>query len=662
MPRHLFLSANKHTLNYGARAIEDRSSAASACGSEWSVESQLRRCCDCGTMSSQEILYRVFALRKPCDQHENLALHTHKGIEFLEKYGNFVRDRCAIETEYASKLRRLVKNYQPKKKDEEDYQYSACQAFKTMMNEVGDLAGQHELVAEDLTSTVLQELQLLVRNLKDDRKKHMAEETRLRSTLQTQLAALDRTKKAYEKAFKETEKALDEYQKADADLNLSRAVVEKARINMVAKNQQCEEAKKDYANQLEKTNELQHQHYSALIPEVLRQLQELDERRVRSIKGFMIKSVEVEKKTFPIMDKCLEGIVRAANNINEKEDTRLVIERYKSGFNPPEDFMFEDLQRGSDEHSGSMISNHSNSLPSMSRVDTIKGTISAGKNKKRAGLFTSLFGNNKSNYSNSETKEDYTDLPPVQRRKKLQLKLDEIALQINKETQTRDGLMKMKSVYEANSALGDPMSIEGQLNDSGHRLDKLRQEQQKFLAWLDEAEGKSHLNNPVSSTTSSPSSQRSNSMHRNLLNGSSNGKQRHSSSDESVSPSASSDGSRHKQPPNTLALGTSHSPESGLGSRTSLPDSERGDDLAGAECIDDDGDFADGPLTPLGTCKALYAFEASSEGSIPMYDGEELLLLEVDQGDGWTRVRRMNDLEEGFVPTSYIECSLYSTC
>jgi len=55
---------------------------------------------------------------------------------------------------------------------------------------------------------------------------------------------------------------------------------------------------------------------------------------------------------------------------------------------------------------------------------------------------------------------------------------------------------------------------------------------------------------------------------------------------------------------------TSHSPESGLGSRTSLPDSDRGDDLvAGAEAVDDDGDFADGPLTPLGTCKALYGFE-----------------------------------------------------
>lgn len=39
------------------------------------------------------------------DQFENLAAHTHKGIEFLDKYGGFVRDRCAIEVEYAAKLR-----------------------------------------------------------------------------------------------------------------------------------------------------------------------------------------------------------------------------------------------------------------------------------------------------------------------------------------------------------------------------------------------------------------------------------------------------------------------------------------------------------------------------------------------------------------------------
>lgn len=44
----------------------------------------------------------------------------------------------------------------------------------------------------------------------------------------------------------------------------------------------------------------------------------------------------------------------------------------------------------------------------------------------------------------------------------------------------------MKGVYEQNSLLGDPMSVEGQLNESGHRLDKLRQELHKYQSYLEE--------------------------------------------------------------------------------------------------------------------------------------------------------------------------------
>lgn len=54
-------------------------------------------------------------------------------------------------------------------------------------------------------------------------------------------------------------------------------------------------------------------------------------------------------------------------------------------------------------------------------------------------------------------------------------------------------------------------------------------------------------------------------------------------------------------------------------------------------------------------------FTATSEGSIPMAENEELYLIELDQGDGWTRVRRTSgENEEGFVPTSYIEIRLYN--
>ena len=39
------------------------------------------------------------------DQYDSVANHTQKGIDFLEKYGHFVDQRCKIEQEYASKLR-----------------------------------------------------------------------------------------------------------------------------------------------------------------------------------------------------------------------------------------------------------------------------------------------------------------------------------------------------------------------------------------------------------------------------------------------------------------------------------------------------------------------------------------------------------------------------
>ena len=45
-----------------------------------------------------------------------------------------------------------------------------------------------------------------------------------------------------------------------------------------------------------------------------------------------------------------------------------------------------------------------------------------------------------------------------------------------------------------------------------------------------------------------------------------------------------------------------------------------------------------------------------------MREGEQLLVIELDQGDGWTRVRREASLEEGFVPTAYLQVLLHPAC
>lgn len=73
----------------------------------------------------------------------------------------------------------------------------------------------------------------------------------------------------------------------------------------------------------------------------------------------------------------------------------------------------------------------------------------------------------------------------MQRRKKLTAKIQELQHKISQETAAYEGLMKMKTVYESNSVLGDPMTVEGQLNESGTKLEKLKSELRKFQHYLE---------------------------------------------------------------------------------------------------------------------------------------------------------------------------------
>jgi len=576
------------------------------------------------------------------DQYDQIAVHTQKGIDFLEKYGHFVDARSKIEAEYASKLRRLARNYLPKKKEEDDYQFTATKAFKLMLNEINDLAGQHEVIAENLSTAVVSDLNTLVKSMRDDRRKFLQEGARIQAQLTLSLTTLAKTKEKYEKAFGASEKALESYNKADADLNLSRADVEKHRMNSNIKRQQMDDSKNEYANQLQKTNELQSQYYSKLMPSVFQSLQDMDEQRVKMIQTFMRKSAQTEQDVIPIIGQCLEGIQRCTDSINEKEDSALVIEKFKSGFVPPGDIPFEDLS-SLDNMSASINPGTPQGTPTEKKT-SILGTISGGKFKKRSGLL-GIFGQNKNVTGlNSAPQEDFSELPPNQRRKKLQAKIDELTAKISQETAARDGLMKMKTVYEANPALGDPMSIQGQLTENGHRLDKLRSDYRRYQAWLEEADG-----SPASTLSI-------------RTNGPEVSPRRSSVSDEveSLSRSASDSSVNHKNGSlvtSIISQGSSNSPESGIGN-SHLSLGALGEHF---QDIDGDDEFFDPePLPVLGKCKALYPFEAASEGSIPLEEGEELWLIETDQGDGWTRVRRLNvshldPMPEGFVPTSYIE-------
>jgi hypothetical protein len=90
-------------------------------------------------------------------------------------------------------------------------------------------------------------------------------------------------------------------------------------------------------------------------------------------------------------------------------------------------------------------------------------------------------------------KDDFSDLPPQQRKKKLTSKIAEVQSKITQEQGVKDGLIKMKGVYESNSVLGDPQTVQNELKDCEHKLEKLKSELRRYQVLLDEVKNQQSL-------------------------------------------------------------------------------------------------------------------------------------------------------------------------
>ncbi|XP_048414544.1 formin-binding protein 1 isoform X7 [Stegostoma tigrinum] len=591
------------------------------------------------------------------DQFDNLEKHTQWGIEFVERYNKFVKDRTEIEISYAKQLRNLSKKYQPKKnsREEEEQRYTSCQAFLAILNEMNDYAGQHEVIAENMSGLIFAELSRYIQELKQERKSHFQEGRRAQQHIESCWKQLENSKRRFERDCKEAERAQQHFEKMDNDLNVTKADVEKARQQAHTRHQMASDSKNEYSSVLQNFNKEQHEHYFTNIPNIFQKIQDLDERRIVKVGESMKTFSDVDRQVIPIIGKCLDGITKAAESIDEKHDTQLVIEAFKSGFEQPGDVEFEDFSQPMKRTvSESSLSNSRSDGKQESKGGKSKGKLwpfikknkppppppscsspSAVPNgpqspkqqkeplshrlnefmtsKPKIHCFRSLKRGLSLKLGSGP--EDFSNLPPEQRRKKLQQKIDEINKEIQKESDQKDGLIKMKDAYIKNPQLGRPETVDPRLAEIEQTIEKLRQESQKFEAWLAEVEGRL----PV--RTDQP--KRSSEM-----------------------PELQS----------TVVNNCAQDRESPDGSYTEEQNQDPELKVA-AQCEFDDEFDDEDVLAAIGTCKAMYPFEGQNEGTIAMAEGETLSVIEEDKGDGWTRVRR-NDDEEGYVPTSYVEVYL----
>ncbi|TKS84656.1 Formin-binding protein 1 [Collichthys lucidus] len=528
------------------------------------------------------------------DQFDNLEKHTQWGIEYVEKYTKFVKERSEIETNYAKQIRNLSKKYQPKKnsREEEESKGSGCDPYRQPSAVVPwNNTGQH----------------------------------------------------------------FHDGRKAQQHIESSWKQLESARQQAQMRHQMAADSKADYTSYLQKFNQEQNEHYFTIIPNIFQKLQDMEEKRIERLGICMKTFADVDRQVLPIVGKCLDGMTKGAEAIEPKTDSKQVVESYKSGFEPPGDVEFEDygqpMKRTVSETSLSkneakekpagksktklwpFIKNKNkpppappaSSPPSPSAVPNDPQSPKQQKEPLSHRLNDFMTSKPKMHCLRSLRRggsgpEDFSHLPPEQRRKKLQGKLDELNKDIQKEMDQRDALTKMKDVYVKNPQMGDPTSVDPRLLEISQNIEKLQFEVQKFEGWLAEVEERMPSKSDTHRRSGLYETQNNTTVSNNCA-------QDRESPDGSYTEEQNSE-TQVKATVNPVP--TSSTPE-----------------------FDDEFDDEE-TLPTIGTCKALYPFEGHNEGTIAVAEGELLYVIEEDKGDGWTRVRRNED-EEGYVPTSYVE-------
>ncbi|XP_071802027.1 formin-binding protein 1-like [Asterias amurensis] len=607
------------------------------------------------------------------DQYSQLEKHTEKGIDFLDKYCHFVKERQQIELQYATSLKRLIKSSQPKEKKNDDVPFSTVTSFKNILKELQGIANQHDLIADGLATKVTKEVQTVIADLKQERKKLLQDARSKEAAKDKSIKKMEQTKDTYRAAHGNYISAKQQFEKVDSDLSQSRAQVEKSRQNMISKDQSREESKNEYILQLTQTNKDQHEHYYTILPDVFNKIQEMDERRITKTSELYKQYADCHRSVLPIVSKCLDDITMEAEKISPAEDSKKVTTKYKSGLVPPDDFRMLDLDeprdatetKEPDSVSGNSItSNNSGGTVTGKNKKTKKGGLRSiwAKDDERGGSIRRLkIPHTPSFRRKPEPAEDFSHLQPHQQRRELQKKIDEVQVQVDQEIKSKEALIKMREVYTKNPTLGDPASVESQLTSIGKKVDTLRLELQKYQKYMGYSAYSNKTNNSESSDSnykdkaegktgtpvSTPPSSQPSSQHSTPVSDRYSSVKQEAASDDPLHGSNQSSPVRAPVPPmphnDNAELEDTDALTPGGDSLTS-PVSSRQESFY--EDVDDD--FEDHPQA-----KAKFAFQSGDVNSLSMEVGDVLDIMEEDTGDGWTRVRKGDN--EGFVPTTYLE-------
>ena len=309
------------------------------------------------------------------DRCDSVFAYTENGIDSLENdFSEYVKERSAIELEYANRLKKLSDDYSEKlssedgratksrnrglgrKKREKEEPKKEVQFaynmigeyqgfFKRMLTELLCVASQHEEFSHSLINETHTSIKEQVKKYKEIHRSKKVEHIQHSSELDVAYPPMEKAREKFKKAFQEKDKAIDAYENFNGG-GTNRKELHKLNQQVQVKTSNYDSTKGEYANQMLLVNDARSKFYGQLQPDILNKLQFLEEDRIaflkQTIKGIISKQREV---SVSITNQC-NSLEESFKSIQPEFVTSLFLEITKSGDVPPCEFNFENMNNG----------------------------------------------------------------------------------------------------------------------------------------------------------------------------------------------------------------------------------------------------------------------------------------------------------------------------
>ncbi|KAK2846365.1 hypothetical protein FQN49_005795 [Arthroderma sp. PD_2] len=271
------------------------------------------------------------------------------GINWLDEIQQFYRDRSVIEKEYAAKLTALCRKYHDRKSKKSStlsvgdtpvmtpgsLESASLTTWATQLCALEAEAAARDKFGADLVFRVAEPLKQTGVRLEELRKNHADYSSKLEKERDASYSDLKKSKGKYDGACQEVE---NKRKKVESSFDHGK---QKAQISYQNQISEMNNVKNTYLIAINVTNKLKEKYYHEYVPEVLDGLQDLNETRVSKLNSIWTLAAELEKDTLSRSDEQVSHVLTEIPRNEPRLDSMMFMRHNTAHWQEPLDMQFE---------------------------------------------------------------------------------------------------------------------------------------------------------------------------------------------------------------------------------------------------------------------------------------------------------------------------------